>query len=121
MAQQQDGPHKKAENVRALASARATQQAAHHTEDEDSDFFESELPAIAQNGGIVVALTSQEAVETHNKLVNEIENQTWEPVRMGTRLEDAIIRPKKQLPDRSTSNMWSGLTKVTAKKSKPLK
>ena len=40
---------------------------------------------------------------------------------MGTRLEDAIIRPKNQLPDRSTSNMWSGLTKVPAKKSKPLK
>ena len=40
---------------------------------------------------------------------------------MGTRLEDAIIAPKSQLPDRSTSNMWSGLTKVPAKKSKPLK
>ena len=52
----------KAENVRALASAKA-QHAAHHSEDEDSDFSESELPATAQNGGIVAALTRQEAIE----------------------------------------------------------
>ena len=37
---------KKADNVRALASAKA-QLAAHNTEDEDSDFSEFELPAIA--------------------------------------------------------------------------
>ena len=109
---------KNAENVKALALSKAAQQAAHHTEDEDSDFSESELPAIAQNGGMVAALTRQEAVETRNQLIDEIENQTWKPVRMGTRLEDAIIRPKNQLPDRSNSNMWSGLTKVPAKKSK---
>ena len=57
---------KKAKNVRALASS-LTQLAAHHTGDEDSDFSESELPAIAQNGGIVAALTRQEAIDTHNK------------------------------------------------------
>ena len=109
-----------AKNVRALASAKA-QLAAHNTEDEDSNFSEFELPAIAKNEGIVAALTRQEAIETHNTLVNELDDQIWEPVKMGTRLEDAIIKPKSQLPDRSNSNMWSGLTKVTAKKSKPLK
>ena len=57
----------KAENVRALALSMAAQQTAHHTEDEDSDFSESELPAIAQNGSIVAALTRQEAVDTHDK------------------------------------------------------
>ena len=98
------GKDEKIQNVPALASSQA-QLAAHHTEDGDSDLSESELPAIAQNGGTVAALTKQEAVETRVKLVNEFENQTWEPVRMCTRLEDAIIRPKNQLPDRSTSNM----------------
>ena len=68
-----------------------------------------------------VALTRQEAVDTHDKLINEIESQPWEPVRMGTRLEDAIIKSKDQLPNRSNSNMWSGFTKVSAMKSKPLK
>ena len=54
---------KKADNVRALASSQA-QLAAHHTKSEDGDFSESELPAIAQTGGIVAALTRQEAIDT---------------------------------------------------------
>lgn len=40
---------------------------------------------------------------------------------MGTRLEDAIIKPKSPFPDRLNSNMWSWLTKVSPKKPKPLK
>ena len=110
----------KAENVRALASAQ-TQLAAHHTEDEDTDFSESELPAIAQKGGIVTALTKQEPTDTHDKLVNELDDQVWEPVKMGPKLEDAIINPKNPFPNQSNSNMWSGLTKVSPKKSKPFK
>ena len=47
---------KKSENGRALASSQA-QLPTHHTEDEDSDFSECELPAIAQNEGLVAALT----------------------------------------------------------------
>ena len=40
---------------------------------------------------------------------------------MGTRLEDAIIKPKSPFSDQSNSNMWSGLTEVTPKKSKLFK
>ena len=89
---------KKAENVLALASVKA-QQAAHHTENKHNDFPESEVPAIAQNGNTVAALTRQETIETHNKLVNEMDGQMWKPVKMGTRLDDATTKPKSQFPD----------------------
>ena len=80
----------------------------HHTEDEDSDFSESELPAIAQNGGVVTALTRQEAVDKHNMLVNELDDQVWEPVKMGTKLEDAIIKPENPFSDRAKlSGHWA--------------
>ena len=40
---------------------------------------------------------------------------------MGTKLKAAIIKPKNPFSDWSSSNMWSGLTKMTPKKSKPIK
>ena len=80
----------------------------------------SGLPATAQKGGLVAALTRQKAIDAHNNLVSELDDQVWEPVKMGNKLEDAIIRPMNLFPDRSNSNMWSGLTKVTPKKSKPI-
>ena len=99
---------KKAENVWALASSQA-QLAAHSTEDEGSDFSASELPTIAQNGGIVAARTRQDAIDTHNNLVNELNDQVWEPVKMGTRIEDAIVKPKKQFPISRIQTCGQGL------------
>ena len=84
-----------------------------NTEDENSDFFESELLAIAQNGGIVAALTRHDAIDTHNSLVVESGNLVWEPVKMSTDSKMQLLSRRTRFSDRSNSNKWSGLTTAT--------
>ena len=50
-----------------------------------------------------MALTRQYAIDKHNELVKETTETTWEPVSMGTRLEDARVQP-------NTSFLRSGIS-----------